>query len=136
MFLCALQLYIKTGKPGGGNEYAASMTPYDSQFLRDRLRDKAYLPMAYFEGAMPQNNYTPTQPYVLHVLPDPAPPGHRGRYIRVFLKNGRGRFCQAGETPAKGRSVVSLGSIPVFSAGYGSPANTIPGAENRKRLRL
>lgn len=62
------------------------MTPYDSQFLRDRLRDKAYLPMAYFEGAMPQNNYTPTQPYVLHVLPDPRPQDIEAGYIRVFLK--------------------------------------------------
>ena len=62
------------------------MTPYDSQFLRDRLRDKAYLPMAYFEGAMPQNNYAPTQPYVLHVLPDPRPQDIEAGYIRVFLK--------------------------------------------------
>lgn len=26
------------------------MTPYDQQFLRDRLRGKSYLQLAYFEG--------------------------------------------------------------------------------------
>ena len=35
------------------------MTPYDCQFLRDRLRGKAYLPLAYFEGATPENGYQP-----------------------------------------------------------------------------
>ncbi len=49
MFLCALQLYIHKGQGcrGEGNEYAAGprpMTPYDSQFLRDRLRDKPICP--------------------------------------------------------------------------------------------
>ena len=90
MFLCALQLYIKDREAGVAAmnmlRGPRPMTPYDSQFLRDRLRDKAYLPMAYFEGAMPQNNYTPTQPYVLHVLPDPRPQDIEDGYIRVFLK--------------------------------------------------
>ena len=62
------------------------MTPYDSQFLRDRLRDKPYLPLAYFEGAAPENNYTPAKPYVLNVLPDPRPQDIEAGYIRVFLK--------------------------------------------------
>lgn len=90
MFLCALQLYIKDREAGVAAmnmlRGPRPMTPYDSQFLRDRLRDKAYLPMAYFEGAIPQNNYTPTQPYVLHVLPDPRPQDIEDGYIRVFLK--------------------------------------------------
>ena len=90
MLLCALQLYIKDREAGVAAmnmlRGPRPMTPYDSQFLRDRLRDKAYLPMAYFEGAMPQNNYTPTQPYVLHVLPDPRPQDIEAGYIRVFLK--------------------------------------------------
>ena len=78
MFLCALQLYMLRGP--------RPMTPYDSQFLRDRLRDKPYLPLAYFEGAAPKNNYTPAQPYVLNVLPDPRPQDIEAGYIRVFLK--------------------------------------------------
>ena len=51
-----------------------------------RDRDKPYLPLAYFEGATPQNNYTPAQPYVLNVLPDPRSQDIEAGYIRVFLK--------------------------------------------------
>lgn len=89
LFLCALNLYcadkdsgieamniIKGPKP---------MTPYDVQFLRDRLRGKEYLPRAYFNGASPKNNYTPTE-YVLEVLPDQRPQDIEEGYIRVFLK--------------------------------------------------
>ena len=39
------------------------LTPYDLQFLRDRLQGKYYKTFSYFEGATPQNNYTPVQPY-------------------------------------------------------------------------
>lgn len=76
-FLCALHLYVKN--PNEGVEAMnllrgpRPMTPYDSQFLRDRLRGKEYLPLAYFAGATPQNSYVPTQPYVVDVRPDPRP---------------------------------------------------------------
>ena len=55
-FLCALHLYVKN--PSEGVETMnllrgpRPMTPYDSQFLRDRLRGKEYLPLAYFAFAM------------------------------------------------------------------------------------
>ena len=55
-FLCALNLYVKN--PNEGVEAMnllrgpRPMTPYDSQFLRDRLRGKEYLPLAYFAFAM------------------------------------------------------------------------------------
>ena len=62
------------------------MTPYDTQFLRDRLRGKEYLPLAYFEGAAPENSYTPAQPYVLNVLPDPRPQDMEPGYLRLFLR--------------------------------------------------
>ena len=62
------------------------MTPYDAQFLRDRLRGKAYLPLAYFEGATPENGYTPRTPYRLNVLADPRPQDIEPGYLRVFLK--------------------------------------------------
>ena len=62
------------------------MTPYDAQFLRDRLRGKEYLPLAYFEGAAPENSYTPAQPYVLNVLPDPRPQDMEPGYLRLFLQ--------------------------------------------------
>lgn len=59
---------------------------YDAQFLRDRLRGKEYLPLAYFEGAAPENSYTPAQPYVLNVLPDPRPQDMEPGYLRLFLQ--------------------------------------------------
>lgn len=54
--------------------------------LRDRLRGKAYLPLAYFEGATPENGYQPRVPYTLNVLSDPRPQDMEPGYMRVFLK--------------------------------------------------
>ncbi len=89
-FLCALSLYIKNKDAGIAAmdilRGPRPMTPYDAQFLRDRLRGKEYLAMAYFDGATPQNNYTPSLPYVLDVMPDPRPQDIEEGYIRVFLK--------------------------------------------------
>lgn len=88
-FLCALHLYTKN--PNEGVEAMnllrgpRPMTPYDGQFLRDRLRGKEYLTTAYFAGATPQNSYTPTQPYVLNVLPDPRPQDIEPGYLRLLI---------------------------------------------------
>ena len=89
-FLCALNLYIKDKDAGVAAmdqlRGPRPMTPYDAQFLRDRLRGKEYLPLAYFEGAAPENNYTPARPYVLNVLPDPRPQDMEPGYLRLFLR--------------------------------------------------
>ena len=89
-FLCALNLYIKDKDAGVAAmdllRGPRPMTPYDAQFLRDRLRGKEYLPLAYFEGAAPENSYTPAQPYVLNVLPDPRPQDMEPGYLRLFLQ--------------------------------------------------
>ena len=89
-FLCALKLYLSDKDAGVAAmnllRGPRPMTPYDAQFLRDRLRGKEYLPLAYFEGATPENSYTPRTPYVLNVLPDPRPQDIEEGYIRVFLK--------------------------------------------------
>ena len=76
-FLCALALFAKD-KDAGTEAMnilrgPRPMTPYDTQFLRDR-------------GATPQNSYTPQAPYVLNVLSDPRPQDVEEGYIRVFLK--------------------------------------------------
>jgi len=47
------------------------LTPYDLQFMRDRLRGKGYKPFSFFEGSSPQNNYTPTRPYRVTVFDNP-----------------------------------------------------------------
>jgi len=90
LFLCALSLFDRNMTDGVSAmnllRGPKPMTPYDAQFLRDRLRGKAYLPLAYFEGATPQNGYKPNTPYVLNVLPDPRPQDIEPGYLRVFLK--------------------------------------------------
>lgn len=89
LFLCALELYIKNKDEGveamNMLRGPRPMTPYDVQFLRDRLRGKEYLPRAYFNGATPQNSYTPAG-LTLEVLSDPRPQDVEQGYIRVFLK--------------------------------------------------
>ncbi len=90
LFLCALSLFDRNMADGVSAmnllRGPKPMTPYDAQFLRDRLRGKAYLPLAYFEGATPQNGYKPNAPYVLNVLSDPRPQDIEPGYLRVFLK--------------------------------------------------
>ncbi len=89
-FLCALELYLKDKDAGIAAmnilRGPRPMMPYDVQFLRDRLRGKEYLPMAYFEGATPDNAYTPKRPYTLNVLSDPRPQDTEQGYVRMFLK--------------------------------------------------
>lgn len=91
LFLCALNLYVKDRQAGLDAlnilRGPRPMLPYDAQVIRDRLMDKQYLPLAYFEGATPANGYTPNVPYVLEVLPDPSPcageDGYTSRYLRT-----------------------------------------------------
>ena len=125
-FLCALNLYVK--KPNEGVEAMnllrgpRPMTPYDSQFLRDRLRGKEYLPLAYFAGATPQNSYVPTQPYVLNVLADPRPQDIEPGYLRqsVLPPEGSsspptGSVTSTGSVSPPGRGGVSIVVPPLFS---------------------
>ena len=90
LFLCALALFDRDKDAGIAAmdilRGPRPMTPYDCQFLRDRLRGKAYLPLAYFEGATPQNGYQPRVPYRLNVLADPRPQDLEPGYLRLFLK--------------------------------------------------
>ena len=76
LFLCALALFDRDKDAG-----VAAMN-----LLRDRLRGKVYLPLAYFEGATPENGYQPCVPYTLNVLADPRPQDIEPGYMRVFLK--------------------------------------------------
>ena len=90
LFLCAVRLFDQNRDDGIAAmnilRGPRPMTPYDAQFLRDRLRGKSYLPLAYFAGATPQNGYCPKAPYVLDVLPDPRPQDVEEGYCRLFIK--------------------------------------------------
>lgn len=129
-FLCALALYVKDPKAGTAAmdllRGPRPMTPYDAQFLRDRLRGKEYLPLAYFEGATPENSYTPAKPYVLSVLPDSRPQDMEPGYLRVFLKTAGADSPR----PVKLRQKPSTGEWFLWE--YSSPLSgiRIPAAQD------
>ena len=90
MFLLALELYLKDSDAGVAAlntlRGPRPLSNYDIQFLKDRLRGKNYLPLAYFNGATPENNYAPDTPLVLEVLADSRPQDIEEGYLRLFLK--------------------------------------------------
>ena len=47
------------------------LSNYDIQFLRDRLTGKGYKPFSFLHGSMPENGYTPAQPYQITVFDGP-----------------------------------------------------------------
>ena len=59
------------------------MSDADKSFMKERLSDKLYLPRAYFEGAVPKNEYQPDEPWVLIVYDDPVPPPEGYSYTQV-----------------------------------------------------
>ena len=57
----------------------------DISFLNDRFRDgKTYLPFTYFAGSVPDNNYTPTQPYTIRVESNHVSGEEQG-YMKLFI---------------------------------------------------
>ena len=60
---------------------------FNKQFLRDQLRGKEYTARSYFDGANPDNNYTPSTPYTLTVSENPYSYQNEG-YARLLLKSG------------------------------------------------
>ncbi len=60
----------------------------DRQFLADRFMDgKDYVPRSYFNGATPQNNYTPTLPLTLRVTAGPYAYQQEG-FAKLELRSG------------------------------------------------
>ena len=48
-----------------------SLSPFEKQFLHERLRDKGYKVRSFFENATPENGYTPAVPYTITVSESP-----------------------------------------------------------------
>lgn len=63
------------------------LSPLDKQFIRDRFMDADYVSRSYFQGATPQNDYLPVQPYTVAVsaTPDSYTEEH---FARLFLRSG------------------------------------------------
>ena len=65
-----------------------TMSPMEKQFIRDRFMDgKDYIPRSYLEGATPQNDYTPAQPYTLLISETPYSYTEQG-YAKLYLRSG------------------------------------------------
>ncbi len=64
----------------------APLSPREIQFIRDRLRGKAYLPSSYFAGTTPSNGYTPSQPYTVTVSENPYSYQEQG-YAKLYLQS-------------------------------------------------
>lgn len=105
MFLLALALYLKDSDAG----VAALNTlrgprplgNYDIQFLRDRLRGKSYLPLAYFDGATPANQLCSEYSSYPRSYCGQQTAGYRGRISPVVFKNGRCRLSATDKASAK-----------------------------------
>ncbi len=59
----------------------------DKQFIADRFRDKDYVPRSYFEGATPQNDYQPAEPYTIAVSENPYSYQNEG-YATLYITSG------------------------------------------------
>ena len=64
------------------------LSPMEQQFLKDRFMDgKYYIPFSYFNGATPENDYTPAQPFTLRVTAGPYAWQNEG-YAKLELRSG------------------------------------------------
>ena len=62
------------------------LSPFEKQFLRDRLVGKSYVPRSYFAGTSPENNYEPTLPYTITVEENPYSYQNEG-YATLWIKS-------------------------------------------------
>ena len=66
---------------------ARPISPYDIQFLRDRLAGKSYIPRSYFAGATSENGYKPDVPYSVTVSDDPYSYADNG-FVKLDIRSG------------------------------------------------
>ena len=66
----------------------AELSPMDKQFIRDRFMDgKGYVPLSYFNGAAPDNNYQPQLPYTISLFANPYSDSQEG-YKKLYVRSG------------------------------------------------
>lgn len=89
--LCALCAY--TAVPDIGRDMLnflkgpQPLSPYEISFLNDRFRDGKHIPFSYFEGATPENNYTPDKPFKVKIFSNPYSFQNEG-WATLHLRSG------------------------------------------------
>ena len=65
------------------------LSNHDISFLNDRFTDKnnLFVPFSYFDGAVPGNDYTPSEPFTLKITTNPYSFQNEG-YATVLLTSG------------------------------------------------
>lgn len=48
-----------------------NVSVYEQQFIKERLKNKQYKVLSFFEGATPENGYVPNVPYTIEVTDNP-----------------------------------------------------------------
>lgn len=66
---------------------SAGLSPMEQQFIRDRFMDKDYVPRSFFDGALPGNDYKPSEPFTLTISENPYSYQEEG-YAKLYLKSG------------------------------------------------
>ena len=145
LFLAALHVLTKNKADG----YAAvnalrgprPLSRFEEQFLWDRLYDKLYLPLVYFDGASPANNYTPAQPYTVTLHDDPRPQDMQPGYMRKSVRRGKVRLTDIQVIDLLAGLLGSHGERMEFPHGRGLTAvgidrylHNIPPPAKRRRI--
>ena len=63
------------------------VSPREKQFIRDRFMDADYIPRSYFKGAVPDNDYTPSEPYTITVKEGKYSYDNEG-YAKLHIASG------------------------------------------------
>lgn len=91
--VCALCVYSKDREKGTEMlnflRGPRPMSPTDIAFLNDRLMDgRDYVARSYFDGAKPENEYTPNVPYTVKVISNQYSKLENGNYMKLLINSG------------------------------------------------
>ena len=63
------------------------LSNHEISFLKDRFRDGIHVPFSYFDGATPENDYTPSHPFSLTIEAGPYADANTG-YKKLHIRSG------------------------------------------------
>lgn len=85
----------------------APLSTYDKAFLKDRFKGGEHIPRSYLHGAVPDNDYTPSQPYRITVSENPYSYVEEG-YAKLFIASGGADTPRPIKLRAKGGQIWFL----------------------------